>query len=83
VAVVRSGTQHTLYVNGKAVGSQVSDQIVRHHNSLEMRLGARYSPQGDAADSVLQGQLDEARFWPRAVSGRELVSASKAQRDGR
>ena len=77
VAVTRSGKTHTLYINGKSVASKSSKVVIRHWNTLDLRIGGCHRPGSGndrAGDSVFDGLIDEVGFHTRALSDRELAN---------
>lgn len=76
VAVTRSGKTHTLYINGKPVASKSSKVVIRHGNTLDLRIGGCYRPASGndrAGDSVFDGLIDEVAFHTRALNDQELA----------
>jgi len=73
VAVTRRGPVHTLYLNGKPVGTKSAATTIRHYNALDLRIGGRYPPSGDHGDFVFDGAIDEVRFYTRALTEAELA----------
>jgi hypothetical protein len=67
LAVTRAGTTATIYVNGTASGSGTIDQTLP--NTVNNYIGRSMYP-----DPLLDGSLDDFRFYKRALSAAEIAA---------
>ncbi len=73
VAVTRRQATFTLYVNGKAIGAKTSPAAIRHHNNVELKIGANFDVSGKPVQ-VFNGLIDEVSLYNRALAPEEIAA---------
>ena len=71
VAVVKTSTNFALYVNGKLEDQRSPVPAFVDTHSTDLLLGA-YAYQGNGAPAYLDGSIDEAKLFNRALTAQEI-----------
>jgi hypothetical protein len=76
VAVVKTGAQFALYVNGAVVVSATASSAFVHGGpAVDFRIGARVAADGTGVDGGFDGTIDEVRLWKVARSAAQIAAA--------
>jgi hypothetical protein len=81
VAVTKSGTRFTIYIDGVESVSGTSSVDMRHVGTMSARIGARNPAAGGASPLAFNGRLDEIRLWNVARSAAAIACARRGEID--
>src|SRR5262249_20131172 len=77
LAVTRSASLYTIYVDGVPVGSEVNTRTIPNANA-PLTIGQAESVPGTQVDLFMDGRIDEVQIYNRALASGEVASIAAA-----